>query len=202
MPNFPPEIRTTLKVVHTFRFKATSAGASTITTANVMSLLTYYVGPTTANYSLFSAIRVRKIRMWSSPLIPTGGGSTLKLVFNTPTDGNIGSRPQVYTSSSQGSTVPAKIEAVPSPGSSSAAPQNLISSTTLTDGFSVSLSYGVGTIVDFRIEFYVNNGQAPFVQTLYSPGTPTTGRFYQNYLDTGNLPQPNLAPVGHFPDTF
>jgi len=200
MEIMPPDINSDIVIKHTFRFTALGMGYVTVTSDNILSILSFYVGPTKAsNYSLIEAFRVQRIRMWgfANTAAPQ---SDITCEFFTPQPGNVGSKPMQHSASSQGTAVPARIDARPSPQSAPSCWMNVLSTTTLTGGFGVNLGITDGTVVDIKIEFILNSGKPIFTTPLYSQSaSPTVLKIYQNYLDSSTTPTPLLQPTGFYP---
>lgn len=197
MPNFPPNYNAAIIVRHTFRFGALAAGSSVITPQNVMNIMTFYAGPTAAsNYALFSAYRVKSIKMWG--FTGAGTSSRLSLEFQTLTAGPVGAKPRVYSASSAGTSVPAKIYAKPQRGTSAADWQNSLTTTTTTTGFQVVLVYQTDTTIDLKLELILNNGD-PVTTTPYIGSLTPLNQIYANNLDSTSTPS-NLSPIGKAPN--
>lgn len=197
MPNFPPNYNAAIIVRHTFRYGALASGTSVITPQNVMNIMTFYAGPTAAsNYALFSAYRVKSIKMWGF----TGANtlSRLSLEFQTPLTGPVGSKPRVYSASSAGTAMPAKIYAKPQKGTSAADWQNSLTAATTTTGFQVILVYQENTTIDIKLELVLNNGD-PVTTTPYIGSLTPVNQIYANNLDSTSLPS-NLSPIGKSPN--
>jgi len=196
MPNFPPNYNATIIVRHTFRYAAAANGTSIITPLNVMNVITFYTGPTAAsNFSLFSGYRVRKIKMWG--FADSGTTSRLSLEFLVLTAGTVGAKPKVYSASSAGNSVPAKIFAKPPPSTSASDWQNSLSASSSTTGFSVALTYTTNTIIDLTLDLVLNNGDPVTSQPYLGTLTPVN-QIYASNLDSTSTPT-NLLPVGKSP---
>lgn len=197
MPNVPPNFNAAIVVRHTFRYVAKATGVSTITPLNVMNVLSFYTGPTLAeNYSIFSAYRVRKVRMWGF----TEGSNALSknsIEFLVTTAGTVGAKPRVYSAVSTGTALPGKILAIPPKSSSASDWQNTLTSTTTTTGFSMIINYTTNSVIDLHLECVINNGD-PITSSPFIGASPAN-RIVANNLDSTSTPT-NLIAVGKYPN--
>lgn len=191
IPN-PPQFNATIRCSHKFRFKATSAFTDlVIATSDLMSLIVDGL-TTTTSASIFSAFKVKRVSLWGPPasdLVPV----TVSLEYANPlSNSGFGARRLLYTDTSVGSTEVAFVTGVPLTGTSAAAWQNVVLTTTTTNGASFTLSGPINTIIDVDMDLVLQNGESAFTGPV---GTAlVAGRLYGNSLDGGIAGL--LQPVG------
>jgi hypothetical protein len=135
---------------------------------------------TTVGYTIFDAVRLRRVTAYALPLIntATSGVATdvyLRIIMNgSPAGTTFGSD---RTSSGYPSINGARVSLKPLPPC-----DDWINSGVATSAFSI---YGqAGTIVDLKLSVQLRGGITGATTALASTGA-TIGRVYGNYLDSG-----------------
>jgi hypothetical protein len=127
----------------TLRFVATSAISLGITYQNLLDLI-LFTSSATVPYDVFYMVRIRRIKVWSLPVI--GGASTVTVVFDGVTAGSQGDR-QIHTDTSMG-IEPAFVNAAPQ---SRSLASNFQLSSSATAFF---LDCPGGSVADLQLEFH------------------------------------------------
>lgn len=198
IPVVPPPFSPSTEVTKTFRFIALSAGNPVVTSPCLANLLTFFVGPgLTLNYSLIRAFRLRRIRMWGATTSTTTGND-ISFEFETTSAGNTGSKPKIFSATSYGVSLPARVQGKPDPISSAGSWQNVLTTSTTTTGVSIKFTVLADTIIDVKLTFILNNGEACLSIPFAGAATATNNTVIGNYLDCTSG-TPILAPVGLLP---
>ncbi len=164
-----------------FRFQSSTAMINEqITTASLLTLL-QMATTTTTGQSLVSAVKLRRVSVWGPPaadLIPV----TASIEYSVGTNaGNIGSRPQIHSDTSVGSTRVASVSIAPERNSAAAMWQNRNQNTTGTTGAFFILNGPVNSIVDVDVDMVLLNGEVP--SGAASTTGATVGVIYCRPLD-------------------
>jgi hypothetical protein len=159
----------------------TAVGQS-ITFQNLLDLLIMATSATTGA-DLFSAVRIKSVECWTTPIL--GTVSTVEVVFDGNTVGAIGDQ-RIHTDSSMG-IEPAHIIARPRPKSTAAMFQE---SGAIAAFF---LTVPTGTVVDVNLSFK-QNMLGSGVATQNALVAATTGAVYARGLDGLPLATTKLAP--------
>jgi len=190
-PPFPPPFNAAIQFKHRFRFTATEFVTTTITSANLMSLLYYAPSatPGTTFYSLITAFRLRKVYVWSV-------GGLVSVEFQTTNNANVGARPAVQSDTSFGGTYYSKVCAVPPRGSAAAQWQNVTTASNNTDGTQFILTIPQGGVIDVVMDVVLQNGDPVYQFSSSLAVSAVVGNIYMNYLD--GLSSLQLTPVSYF----
>lgn len=193
-PRQPPKYQACLALKQKFRFIFTGTGSTAVTTQDLMSLLYFNKGDSTSPVlaSLLSAIRVRKLYLWSPGIC--------SIEFQTVNAGNTGAKPAVFSDVGVGATYVGALCVAPPYESSAAQWQSVIATNTTTTGV-VMLISGVQTaILDIVLDIVLNNGDPPYAVTLASQTTaPNANMIGLNYADSSS-PTPLLQPLDYYPN--
>ncbi len=183
----PPQIATTVKSKHRFRFTSgTNVGSFAITRLRLLELLQVAKTATTAT-RIINAARVRSVELWGEPPA-LGAAQTSVSVEWVGTNA-----PSVLHSDTTMGVRPAHVFSVPPAGSSSQW-WSITGSGETDQLFIINIGTGssnviIDVVVDLR---FVDNEAA--IATSVNPAAATAGTLYYNYLD--GFTSAKLAPIG------
>ncbi len=182
----PIQFKPTVQVDHKFRFQASAAGSSTITTDSLGDLLCVAATATSA-YQLAKSIRIRRVEMWGPPasnLSPV----TVALEWEALSAGSFGNSIKL-SDTSVGSTRVAHLNAKPPKSTQVSMWQSATAGNNL-----FTLTYPVGAIIDIHYSMTVREDAGAQAVTGAVAGA-TVGQVYCRNLDStgSNL----LNPVSY-----
>jgi hypothetical protein len=189
LPNKPPQLITSTTMARVFRYRCTGGGTYQISSTQLANQLTI-AATTTLLYSMFAAVKLKSLKIWSNPPGGSGGVSAPIAVRWA----NPAGQQKIISDSGMGSTFGAKIHTRPPPQS--------LASFWNTSAAQVELCYvqlNVGDIIDVSVVFSVQNqalgtaDEAP--NGLAVTGPATVGVVYTPALDLAVVGTNNLVPV-------
>jgi hypothetical protein len=188
LPPQPPQIAITSIVRKTFRFFASAVIVGYVTTTTDLMQMMAMGLDTTHVANIFSAFRIRRIRVWGAPLNVATASAFTQLVSlewgpqGVGTVAGRGIKNAIISDTRLGVTDVPRIDAKPPPGSWVGDWVNLPDSNVV-----FTLNCPVGSIVDIKGEWIVQNKEAPVILTVT---TAVAGAVY-----TTRLAQSILSPV-------
>lgn len=203
----PPQLRSAFLTRHKFRFQATEAFVSNITTGQIMNLVVTSAGLGTSPALLsmitpvMNSVRIRSVELWAAntsaatPVTVELNWSLNTVRFSAPADAR--------TDTALGVTDVAHIKCVPPRNSFAAMWMNATttqSSPSTANPALFDLNIPSGTIIDLDLDLCFGGNGAIDLSTLeFSSGTVEFNGLYCNCLDTTLTPTPTtgvLVPVG------
>ncbi len=179
----PQVLKISLTKSHTFRFKASSATATSLTTTTLGDMLIMAATATTG-YQLMNAFRLRKVEIWgpmASDLVPV----TVSCDFTGSSAQAVGNSVKI-TDTSIGSMSAAHIVAIPPSDSTASFWQDSSSGLTLC-----SLEYPTNSIVDISLEWTFRDSAVP--SAVVTIAGATAGCIYVRKPDTSQV----LVPLSY-----
>jgi hypothetical protein len=185
----PPQLNG-YQITHdmTMRFVTTSAIAQDITYQNLLDVWNVATAAAVA-YDLFHAVKVRRLRLWSLPVL--GNAATVTASFDGAVVGAVGDQ-VVHTDTSMG-IEPAMVDCKPAVRSSAALFQP-----SSADG-AFNLLCPAGTVVDVALTFKQSFEAAPLA-TQNPPAAATVGFVYLRGLDGQAVATSKFTVVGGVAD--
>jgi len=187
LPSNPPSFQQKTKVTQRFRFQANTVSTISFSFQDLFSILCAGTTLTVSSTSLFTAIKLRAIYMWSTGGPPSGVQSTLQ--FEPQFAGALGASPMgaepvQLTDTSYSAERLAKIVYIPSKGTPFASWQNVVSTSATTGNATFfTTDQNVGDTMDIVLTWILNVGDIAL--TVNNTASPAAGVVKQFGLPNG-----------------
>lgn len=168
----PSQLRANIEVKHQYRFTSTSGGVTVITDQLLLSAAGVMATTTTVGHSLFNAVKLQKVEIWTPPAAQ-GAAVTCSVLW--PPGNNSPSREVSDTSVSV--TAPAHIVTTPPPNSLCGFWNSGAGATLFT------IVAPPGSIIDVSMSLVMNDG-APANSQAATLVAATVGHVYYCSLDS------------------
>jgi hypothetical protein len=185
----PPSFVPTLEVAHRFRFivPVGADGTQSITRKNLLNLVLVATSATTT-VRLIQAIRLKRVSVWSNPIVGVGSSAESPLV-TTSIEWLGENSPSTLISDTSMGVRPARVRSRPPPSASNR--WWSISGFSETDVLFV-LTYPGSSVVDVEVDIRLVEQEAPTAGD--TPVGATLGQVYGSCLD--GITTSALRPVG------
>jgi len=169
----PPSFDPNLIYKHRFRYTAGDTNTCTLTCVDLFYILTTNTDTaTTTTNSCFSAVRLRKIQIWQTGSV----NGTIALQAN-PNSAGQGGKIVMLTDTSYNAASIARLTYVPARMTAIGEWQNAMTTTTITNNWSIELKFNGGDIMDIIVEFIMDTNAALASLSLnYGTNTPSGGQ--------------------------
>jgi len=188
MPSRPPPFEANIILKKRFRYTCTTTGTSTFTFIDLFSCLADNFNPGVAAYSLFCAIKLRKIQLWSTG---TASGTISIQVVNLTA--GPGAKPILLSDTSYNAAQIAKLCYVPNKQSILGDWINTMSTTQITANPTFAIEASNGDTMDITLETILNTNQLTPALNLPTTSSTASG----NVIDAFSIPlaAPTWIPI-------
>lgn len=204
VPQQPPMFQATFTVGHTLRYMSTAALVDTQILVQTLMRTIVMAITTTTTSCLFTSLRIRSVQMWaaSSATLPTT--ISIEFTVNAAAGNSVSAKPKVFSDTSIGQMRNAALKAKPDKSSSCSMWQTLnvqLAAASDSAGAGFILNGPIGTVLDLKITFVLQNGETPFPGRTTTATTLVPGMIYADFLDNGGGGSGTflLSPISYQP---